>query len=374
MIATGRGYEPSGSGKPVEATKPPAMSRHLIRISESFSALAGEVTEILEAENVKRLGSGYYLFQTEFPERIRSSVAARLIRFHVPLEHSWPCNPEKMEGFVEKAAQALYYKFESRNPQTVLVGQLDPGAPRRYYRALASNLRGRALQVFELPDGAPETAEAQHPRKESLFCWVGKEGLYCGISTPVDAGGFHPGGTKYIAQGLDNTVSRAGAKIAEGLHFISMYRPLPAEGAHWLELGASPGGMTSELLKRGYEVSAVDRAPLDARLGGYPNLTFLKGDVAEFVPPRGIRYDAILSDMNGVPRQAIGLVTRLKDFLKPGGLVLFTLKAAGAESLAEMAELESEVLEIAAGNGFSLIAATHLTYNRQEFTLFFERV
>lgn len=349
------------------------MSTHLIRISEVFSPLVKEIMEILGAEKVKRLGSEYFLFQTETPGRIRDSSAARFIRFHVPIEHSWPCNPEKMEGFIEKAAQTIYYKFESRHPQTLLVGQLDPGAPKRYYKLLAQNLRGRALQVFELPDSAPKSAEEQDSNKETLFCWVGKEGLFCGMSTPRDAGGFHPGGTKYIAQNADDTVSRAGAKIAEGLHFLSMYRKLPWEGAHWLELGASPGGMTSELLKRGYEVSAIDRAPLDPRLANHPNLSFLKEDVAEFVPPRGIKYDAILSDMNGSPRQAITLVTRLKDFLRPGALAVFTLKTTGAETIAEIETLENDVLEIAKGNGFSLIVKTHLTYNRQEFTLFFER-
>ena len=350
------------------------MSTHLVRISEVFAPLLEEILEILGAEKVKKLGGEYFLFQTESPERIRDSIVSRFIRFHIPVEHSWPCNPEKMEGFVEKAAQTIYYKFESRNPQTLLVGQLDPGSLKRYDKALASNFRGRALQVFELPEGSPKTAEDQKSRDETLFCFVGKEGLYCGISTPADAGGLHPGGTKFIAQNAEDAISRAGAKIAEGLHFLSMHRSVPGKGAHWLELGASPGGMTSELLKRGYEVSAIDRAALDPRLANHPNLTFLKEDVAEFVPPRGIRYDAILSDMNGSPRQAITLVTRLKDFLSPGGIAVFTLKTTGAETIKEIQNLEDEVLSIAKQNGFAPIARTHLTYNRQEFTLFFERV
>ncbi len=332
-----------------------------------------EILGILGAEKVRKLGGEYFIFQTETPEAITGSSAARFIRWHIPVEHSWPCNPEKMESFIEKAAQSLYYKLESRNPQTILVGRLDPGSPKQYYKALASNFRGRSLQVFDLPEGSPKSAEEQNPGAETLYCLIGKEGLYAGISTPREAGGLHPGGTKFISQNSDDTISRAGAKIAEGLHYLSMHRPLPPVGSHWLELGASPGGMTSELLKRGYEVSAIDRAPLDARLSKNTNLTFLKEDVAEFVPPRGIRYDAILSDMNGPPRQAITNVTRFKDFLTPGGLAVFTLKTTGAETIAEIETLEKDVLAIAETNGFSLIARTHLTYNRQEFTLFFEK-
>lgn len=349
------------------------MTTHLIRISEVFSELTGEILSLLGAEKVKRLGSEYYLFQTAIPQAVTDSAAARFIRWHLPIRHSWPCNPEKMDGFVEKAAQSLYYKFESYNPQTLLVGRLDPGSPKQYYKALASNFRGRALQVFDLPEGSPKTAEDQNPSAPTLFCLIGKEGIFSGMSTPLEAGGLHPGGTKFISQSGEDTVSRAGAKIAEGLHFLSMHRPLPPEGAHWLELGASPGGMTSELLKRGYEVSAIDRAPLDPRLSRNKNLTFLKEDVAEFVPPRGIRYDAILSDMNGPPRNAMANVTRFKDFLNPGGLVVFTLKTTGAETIAEIDALEKEVLAIAENGGLVLIARTHLTYNRQEFTLFFEK-
>jgi hypothetical protein len=150
---------------------------------------------MLGAEKVRKLGAEYYLFQTERPELIRESPAARFIRWHIPAEHSWPCNPEKMEGFIEKAAQTAYYKFESRNPQTILVGRLDPGSPKQYYKALASNLRGRMLQVFDLPAGSPKTAEEQNPNKETLYCLVGKEGIYCGMLSPIAAGGLHPGGT-----------------------------------------------------------------------------------------------------------------------------------------------------------------------------------
>jgi 23S rRNA C2498 (ribose-2'-O)-methylase RlmM len=349
------------------------MSSHLIRISEVFSGLVPEILGLLNADKVKKLGSEFFVFQTETPELISDSPAARFIRWHIPVEHSWPCNPEKMDGFIEKAAQSLYYKFECRNPQTLLVGRLDPGSTKQYYKALASNLRGRTLQVFELPESAPKAAEDQHSGKETLFCLVGKEGLFCGMATPKQASGFHPGGTKFISQNTEDTVSRAGAKIAEGLHFLSLHRPLPKEGTHWLELGASPGGMTSELLKRGYHVTAIDRAPLDARLSAYKGLTFLQDDAATFIPPRGARFDAILSDMNGSPRQAIAHVTRLMDFLKPGGLAVFTLKTPETESIAEIDALEKDVLALAENGGLNLVSRTHLTYNRQEFTLFFEK-
>ena len=350
------------------------MPSHLIRVSEVFSGLVPEILGLLGAEKVKKLGSEFFVFQTENPELITDSPAALFIRWHIPVEHSWPCNPEKMEGFIEKAAQTLYYKFESRNPQTVLVGRIDPGSQKPYYKSLASNLRGRTLQVFDFPARAPKTADDQNSGKGTLFCLIGKEGLYAGIASPKAANGLHPGGTKYIAQNADDTVSRAGAKIAEGLHYLSMFRPALPAGSHWLELGASPGGMTSELLKRGYEVTAIDRAPLDPRLSAFPKLTFIKDDTAAFIPPRGARYDAILCDLNGPPLQAIAHLTRLTDFLNPRALAVFTLKTTGAETLMEIDALEKQVLAHAEKAGLSLIARTHLTYNRQEFTVFFGKI
>src|SRR5690606_37598236 len=117
--------------------------------------------------------------------------------------------------------------------------------------------RGRMLQVF--PPLAVGEAEKQHSDRPSPFCVVGKGGLYAGLSTPKEANGFNPGGTKFISQGAEDTISRAGAKIAEALHYMRLHLPDLPPDTHWLELGASPGGMTAELLGRGHRVTAVDR-------------------------------------------------------------------------------------------------------------------
>lgn len=346
----------------------PATS--LVRISEVFGDLTPEILEGLGVKMTKRLGTEYFLVQMN-GAGIRKSAFSKFVRWNLPVEHSWPCNPEKMTGFIEKAAQGMLKKFGDRKPQAILVGQIDPSASNRYYKTLASNLRGRVLQVF--PPMESKTAEEQHSGHETLFCLVGKEGLFCGMTSPKAANGFYPGGTKYISQGAEDTISRAGAKIAEALHYLRLYRPELSSGCRWLELGASPGGMTSELLKRGFRVTAVDRAVLDPRLAGAKYLEFKRGDVAEFVPDKGAVFEAILSDMNGAPREAMRQLARLSVFLKPRGLAIFTLKTTGVETAAGINELHHAVLEDAKKVGLIPVAETHLTYNRQEFTLFFER-
>ena len=348
---------------------PPTASNWLIRIPEVFAAWENDILNGLSAKRLKVLGREFRLVKLEDSAKLWDSAAAKYLRWNLPVHHSWPCCPRDTDGFIEKAARALAGKFGGLAPQTVLVGAFDPGDPNRYYRTLASNLRGRTLQLFA-PAGAMKSAEEQDRQAPTLFCMVGKEGLFCGLQPPAAARGFYPGGTKFVRQNAPGTISRAGAKIAEALHQLRLYQNPPPAGGHWLELGASPGGMSAELLDRGYRVTAVDRAPLDARLAGACGLRFVLADAAAFRPEPGAAYDAILSDMNGDPRESIAKVIRLTDYLRPGGLVVFTLKLADAENFAAANVVEADVAGRAVAASLRVIARTHLTYNRHEFTLF----
>jgi hypothetical protein len=344
----------------------------LIRIPEIFAGLEADILRGLEAASLKQLGKDYLLIRIEDPAALRHSEAAKFVSWNLPLHHSWPCCPPEIPGFVEKAASALWRKFGDSQPQTILVGALDPGGSNRYYRTLAANLRGRTLQLFPPQAGAIRDAETQDSRAPTLFCLIGKEGLFCGLQSPAASNGFYPGGTKYIRQNAATTISRAGAKIAEALHHLQLDRRQPPAASHWLELGASPGGMTAELLARGYLVTAVDRAPLARQLENVRGLRCVLADAATFRPEQGTVYDAILSDTNGDARQSIARVIRLATHLRVGGLVIFTLKMPGVATFAAANELEAAVVDCAAAAGLRLFARTHLTYNRREFTLFFD--
>jgi 23S rRNA (cytidine2498-2'-O)-methyltransferase len=354
------------------ATTPPSPDSWLLRISEVFEDAAPDIIRRLNSPSCTKLGDEYFLVRPADPADMRQPEIARFVRWNMPVHHSWPCCPRTMDSFVEKAAQALSRKFATHNPQTLLIGLLHPGSRDSYYKKLASNLRGRTLQLFPPPAQPRPEVEAQDPDAPTLFCLLGKEGLFCGLQSPRMSNGFYAGGTKFISQNSAETISRAGAKIAEALHYLCLHRALPPKHAHWLELGASPGGMTSELLARGYRVTAVDRAPLDARLDYAPDLTFICGDAATCSPPAGTCYDAILSDMNGEARSSIEAVLRLTKHLKPGGLVIFTLKTAGVGTPDDIHRLCATVAAHAAAGGLRLLAQTHLTYNRREFTMFFE--
>ncbi len=350
-----------------------AEAAWLIRIPQVFAEWEKEILHDLGAQPLKRLAREYQLVRLPNPEKLRHSAAGKFIHWRLPVHHGWPCRPAEIPGFIEKAAQSLLRKFGGSTLQTILIGPLDPGTPQRQYRTLGSNLRGRTLQVFP-PDAAKiRDAGDQDSHQPTLFCLIGREGLFCGLASPLQANGFHPGGTKFIRQNSPSAISRAGAKIAEALHYLQLFRPPPPAGSRWLELGASPGGMTAELLARSYQVTAVDRAPLDARLLAAPGLKPVLADAATFQPEPGPPYDAILCDINGDTRASIAHVIRLAPFLRPGGIVIFTLKLPGVTTYAEANALESSIVTSAAAAGLHRLACTHLTYNRNEFTLFFER-
>jgi hypothetical protein len=344
---------------------------HLVRISQVFQEQAPGVFSRLGISKTSPLGQEYHWAKDFTTDSLSDKEASIFVRWHIPVHHAWPCNPQKMDGFIEKAAQAVLKKFGGLDFQTILMGQLSSGSSSGYYKQLASNLRGRVLQLFPEVASRAIDAESQDPEKATLFCLVGREGLYCGVQSPRAANGFYPGGTKFIAQGEENTISRAGAKIAEALHYLRLHRPVPLAGSHWLELGASPGGMTSELLNRDYRVTAVDRAPLDTRLRHERQLIFVQCDVAEFQPQEVTRYDALLCDLNGEAADSMKQVLRLAPSLKQGGLVVFTLKMPGIATVHGALTLLEEVCGDAAQAGLKVIAQTHLSYNRHEFTLFF---
>lgn len=349
----------------------PAADSFLLRIPDVFAKHSPEILGKLGASPLKRLASDYQLVRPDDPAALQDSDWAAFVKWRLPVHHAWPCNPQKMEGFVEKAAQAIARKFGGSAAQALFTGPLQTSAAHPFYKHLATNLRGRTLQLF--PAFPVQQVEEQAPDAPTLFCLVGKEGLFCGLATPREANGFYPGGTKFISQNSESTISRAGAKIAEALHYLRLYRPLPETGAHWLELGASPGGMSSELLARGYRVTAVDKAAMDARLTGHEGLTVVRGDVDTFQPPEQQHFDALLCDMNGDARASLRQVARLSSHLNQGSLIVFTLKGAGIGSPEELVSLCRAAKAFAAAAGLGLIACTHLTYNRHELTLFLRR-
>jgi 23S rRNA (cytidine2498-2'-O)-methyltransferase len=351
--------------EPAAASLEPAW--WLVRVPEVFA----EFAQSIAPSSVAKDGEGDYRRVVATGSDFPILPGVRMFcRWQMPVHHAWPCNPEKTTGFIEKAAAAIAGKFSTHHPKALLIGSFEPHAKHGYFRKLASNLRGRALQCMP---GAAAGVDLLEPDDPVVHVLVGRTGLFCGLQTPRQANGFHPGGTRFIRQSGGEVLSRAGAKIVEALHHMRMFGTPPEHGAHWLELGACPGGMTSELLRHGYRVTAIDRAPLAAALDRADGLEFFLADVSRWKPSAGRRFDALLCDMNGPASDAFAQVARLAPSLQAGAMIVFTLKTAGAEGVGEMIQMEHHIRSAAASAGIRHLQTTHLTYNRREFTMFLDR-
>ena len=98
--------------------------------------------------------------------------------------------------------------------------------------------------------------------------------------------------------------SRAYLKLWEALTRLGEW---PEPGERCLDLGAAPGGWTWALARLGAAVTAVDKAPLDPRVGAMPGVSVRAGSAFAVVPEP---VDWLFSDVIAYPRRMLALVER----------------------------------------------------------------
>ncbi|MCA2960651.1 MAG: hypothetical protein IOD12_10385 [Silvanigrellales bacterium] len=336
----------------------------IVRLGTIFAPHANTFFSEVGAVKVTPIAEGLYLLEFSNPIELPAHPLAIFFRWHFPVHHRWPTTPSKTESFVEKAAQGLWKRFGSHSPKNLLVASLheDPKS-----RALASNVRGRTLQVFGLSGVAP-SAENSHPNSSLVLSLVGASGILAGLTTPRLAKSFHASGTRFLQRDTSTVVSRAGAKLVEGLDLLRLCGCKVGVSAHWLELGASPGGMTSELLERGFRVTALDRAALSERISRHPALVFHQQDVSSFQPQTRERFDALLCDMNGPWEASAQQVMRLAGVLRPESPIVFTLKFNSLSIPQEVVEVVAKLREQFVRAGCTPLLVTHASSNRSELS------
>ena len=79
----------------------PPLQPWLVRIADTFAPQVGEILAQLGAENTVRLGEDYYLIKTARPERVSQAPEAAFLRWNLPVQHMWPCQPQRMTDFIE---------------------------------------------------------------------------------------------------------------------------------------------------------------------------------------------------------------------------------------------------------------------------------
>jgi 23S rRNA U2552 (ribose-2'-O)-methylase RlmE/FtsJ len=124
---------------------------------------------------------------------------------------------------------------------------------------------------------------------------------------------------------------KAAGKLAEAL----LVAGFAAGGGVAVDVGAAPGGWTQQLATWAPLVIAVDPAELHASVAALPNVVHLKrkcdaeGALAVGAALHGQPIDLLVCDMNVHPRVVLDALKPLLGMLRPGGLLLVTLKFNG---------------------------------------------
>lgn len=192
----------------------------------------------------------------------------------------------------------------------------------------------------------------------SIFC--ADTTIYFGFSNAAEnlsnwAGGMH----RFAHE--DEQISRAEFKLLEAIEVFNL--ALPVQGIA-LDLGASPGGWTRILRKRGLSVVAVDPGDLAESLRNDPGISYHRQLVQQYLPTCHDRFDLIVNDMRMDATDSAKNMIAASEYLTENGLAIMTLKLP-SKGVKNVMNRAIAMLE----NYYQIIGIRNLFHNRQEATL-----
>ncbi len=155
-------------------------------------------------------------------------------------------------------------------------------------------------------------------------------------------------------------ISRSEFKLLEA---VQVFQVPWVAGGQALDLGAAPGGWSRILRLYGQQVTAVDPADLDERLG--PGICHHRLSAQAYLAHSPGRFHLILNDMRMDGPASAHLMVAFAPHLEPQGAALMTLKLPHRQRLRVL----RQSLDILRG-AFSVVRARHLFHNRSEVTLY----
>ncbi len=180
-----------------------------------------------------------------------------------------------------------------------------------------------------------------------------------------------PGNQPSISLPKDSP-SRAYLKIEEAIH---RFKPRFEKGLEVLEIGCSPGGASTAMLKRGFRVTGVDPKRVDPSVHQHPGFRLIQ-KTAKTVAREdlsGVNPEWLVLDMNLAPLEALDEVAQVLGLLKGiHGPKLklregfLTLKLNDWKFASSIPLYLKRVAEL----GFVELAAVQLCSNRQEFFVY----
>lgn len=233
--------------------------------------------------------------------------------------------------------------------QVWMTGEVDlPMRPDELRRMLDGYLRKRDIDV------------ARAGRDTTLAVCITPSGAAVG-TYPGDASlADWPGGRVGLARNAAQ-ISRSELKLDELFKLYEL--PIPP-GGEALDLGASPGGWTNVLRRRGFAVWAVDPAPLDPRIADDPEIHYVATTAGMYLPRADRWFDLVVNDMRMAPARSCTTMLAAAHRLRPGGCGIVTLKLSPHQP--QQAVEESLRL---LGRVYDILFARQLFHNRNEVTV-----
>ncbi len=192
-------------------------------------------------------------------------------------------------------------------------------------------------------------------------------------STTVHVGISRPGNSSPWPMGIPrlkfprSAPSRSTLKLEEAFLFFLGEDPKSLQpGMKAVDLGASPGGWTWQLVKRSVRVTAVDNGPMDRELMDSGIVEHLRADGFRFLPSKPV--DWLVCDMVEQPARIAALVARWLGE-RHCRQAIFNLKLPMKKRYEELKRCR-EIIEVALDEAelpFRLVFK-HLYHDREEVT------
>jgi 23S rRNA (cytidine2498-2'-O)-methyltransferase len=207
--------------------------------------------------------------------------------------------------------------------------------------------------------------EAEAPERLHVF-FVGGRAAYVGLSS-VDNSSRWPMGIARLRM-PSGSPSRSTLKLAEAFMEIVGTRSFEP-GTTAVDLGASPGGWTWQLVQRGFMVTAVDNGPMDAALLDSGQVRHRRDDGFHYRPPEPVAW--MVCDMVESPSRIAHLVSR---WLAEGWCreSVFNLKLPMKKRWEEVERCRAIIDEALGGGGYYL-RLKQLYHDREEVTGYIAR-
>jgi len=207
--------------------------------------------------------------------------------------------------------------------------------------------------------------DAEAPERLHVF-FVGGRAAYVGIASVANSAPW-PMGIPRLRM-PSGAPSRSALKLAEALLQFAPGRRFEP-GLKAVDLGASPGGWTWQLVQRGFMVTAVDNGPMDAALLDSGQVKHRRDDGFHFRPPDPV--DWMVCDMVESPSRIARLAAR---WVGEGWCreTIFNLKLPMKKRREEVERCRGIVDEALGGGGYYL-RIKHLYHDREEVTAYLAR-